>query len=370
MIMMPDAFRADMSRREAMRLLGIGTGVGVASALGGGLDLLASSQRAAQSATGLTDVPKQAVIRTLLKDVSPDAITGATLIHEHMSLTNWRQPPPRPKRFMEDVDSMVDEIRAAGKEGIGCIVDSGHPEMGRKLEDLKQIARRSGVYIVASGGHYTQVSYPPTISRMNEDQIADELVNEVTSGHLGAFGEIGSSKELTPDERKMFRAVGKAHLRTGLPIITHTDNSKEDTGKAALEQLDLLEGVGVKPQHVVIGHLDGLNDPEVRVHKEIARRGAYVGFDRVGSEGLVNDDLRIRNIMKFLEGGYADRLILSSDFAVENKTKRAGGPGYAITLTVFVPKLRAAGVKDDVLHGVMHDNPRRLLAFVPPKKVS
>ena len=46
----------------------------------------------------------------------------------------------------------------------------------------------------------------------------------------------------------------------------------------------LCEAVGVKPQHVVIGHLDGLNDPGVRVHREIAGRGAFVGFDRVGSE--------------------------------------------------------------------------------------
>ena len=38
----------------------------------------------------------------------------------------------------------------------------------------------------------------------------------------------------------------------------------------------------------------------------------------------------------------------------------------AITLTVFVPKLRAAGVKDDTIRRITVDNPRRFLAFVPP----
>jgi predicted metal-dependent phosphotriesterase family hydrolase len=34
---------------------------------------------------------------------------------------------------------------------------------------------------------------------------------------------------------------------------------------------------------------------------------------------------------------------------------------------VFVPKLKAAGIGDDVLHRILVDNPRRFLAFVPKK---
>jgi phosphotriesterase-related protein len=352
-----------LDRRDVLRLMGFG-GAAIGLSVIGDVDAIAAALQA--GGTSGVSFPNGAIIRTLLKDISPQEIAGATLVHEHMSLTNWHNPLPRPRRFQEDVDLMVDEMKAAKQDGIACIVDCGHPEIGRKLDDLKSISMRSGMPIVGGGGHYAQVSYSPEISRMSEDELVEELVKEVTSDHLGAYGEIGSSKALTADERKMFRAVGRAHLRTHLPIITHTDNSKEDTGKAALEQLDLLEAVGVRPQHVVIGHLDGLNDPEVKVHRAIAKRGAFVGFDRVGSEGLVNDDTRVRNIMRFLEAGYADRLLLSSDFTAEKNTKHAGGPGYAITWTQFVPKLRAAGVGDAVLHRIMVDNPRRLLAFVPP----
>ena len=48
---------------------------------------------------------------------------------------------------------------------------------------------------------------------------------------------------MTADERKVFRAIGKAHVATNIPIFTHTGIP----GNAALEQLDLLEDAGVKP---------------------------------------------------------------------------------------------------------------------------
>jgi len=62
-------------------------------------------------------------------------------------------------------------------------------------------------------------------------------------------------------------------------------------------------------------------------------------------------------VMALLEAGYADHLMFSAD------TMR----GYGKTLTVFLPKLRAAGVSDDILHKIMVDNSRRWLAFVPKR---
>ena len=176
---------------------------------------------------------------------------------------------------------------------------------------------------------------------------------------MGALGEIGTWDEFTPDERKVFRAVCRVHLATGLPIFTHTN-----FGKGALEQLDLLESVGVPPQRIAIGHVGGLIDPQVEVHKTLCKRGAYVGFDRQGGAG---DARQVPMVMALIEAGYADNLLFSSDFSIAAQLKRNGGPGYAQTLTVFAPKLRQGGVKEETLHGIMVDNPRRFLAFVPKK---
>jgi len=154
---------------------------------------------------------------------------------------------------------------------------------------------------------------------------------------------------MTADERKVFRAVGKAHVATNIPIFTHTGIP----GKAALEQLNILEDAGVNPNRVIIGHLGNLVDTNVYVHKTICRRGGYVGFDRQGN----NDTQQIPMVMALIEAGFADNLMFSAD----------GSSGYSKTVTAFLPKLKAAGATDEVLKRIMVDNPRRFLAFVPKR---
>ena len=348
-----------LTRRQAIAILGAG---GVVSAQ-----------------TTASAFAKGAIIRTVLKDLPPESLAaGATLFHEHMSLAPEFLPkfmsllaagrgglapaPPPPsapatKYFLQDLDLLTDELRAAKTEGVACLVDGGHPDMGRSLDFLKRLSAASGMPIVSGTGYYTQPFYPPEIATMNEDQIAHELIRQAKAEPYGAFGEIGTWDEITPDERKVFRAVAKAHLATNLPIFTHTN-----FGKAALEQLDIFESLGVNPRKVAIGHVGGLIDPKVEVHKALCKRGAFVGFDRQGGPG---DSRQVPMVMALIEAGYADNLLFASDFSSAAQLKRNGGAGYAKTVTVFAPKLREAGAKEETLHGILVDNPRRFLAFVP-----
>jgi phosphotriesterase-related protein len=368
---------AGWTRREALTALGMSA---VAAAL-------------PEPAAAAPTFPNGAVIRTILKDYAPDELAGgATLFHEHMSLVadfmpRWLKysaetraanglpnpapaagrgaapplapPTPSGPYFMQDLDLMSEEMAIAKQEGIACIVDGGHADMGRDLAFLRELARKSGMPIVAGAGFYTQPFYPREIATLSEEQIVQALVKQVESDPVGVFGEIGSWDDMTRDERKVFRAVGKAHLATNLPIFTHTGIP----GKAALEQLDILEDAGVDPRRVVIGHLGNLVDPNVQVHKAICRRGAFVGFDRQGGG---SDAQQVPLVMALLEAGFADNLMFSSDFSNAAQLKRTNKElGYAKTLTVFVPKLKAAGANDEVLRQIMVDNPRRFLAHVP-----
>ena len=87
--------------------------------------------------------------------------------------------------------------------------------------------------------------------------------------------------------------------------FTHTN-----FGKAALEQLDTFESLGVNPRRVAIGHVGGLIDPEVRVHKEICKRGAFVGFDRQGGPG---DARQIPMVMALIEADVYKRQVENCD---------------------------------------------------------
>lgn len=266
---------------------------------------------------------------------------------------------------------MIEETRAAARSGIACIVDAGHPDIMRSLGALTRITRESGMPIVASGGFYVQRTYPPDIAAKSVEEIADDLVHEALAQRLGAFGEIGQEAgHMTPDEQKVFKAIAQAHLRTGLPIYTHNPYIGRRAATSvpldvALRQLDLFQTAGVAPDRLALGHVCCLDDPKATVAIALARRGAFVGFDRVTLNGIMPDEVRVVMATALIDAGYADRLLLSSDFAVEDALTKNGGPGLAQTATVFAPMLIEAGVPEDTVHQILVDNPRRFLAFVP-----
>jgi predicted metal-dependent phosphotriesterase family hydrolase len=58
-------------------------------------------------------------------------------------------------------------------------------------------------------------------------------------------------------------------------------------------------------------------------------------------------------------------VLISADFSQVQLLKSNWGDGFSTALTVFLPKLRYAGISDAVIHRMTVDNPRRFLAFVP-----
>jgi predicted metal-dependent phosphotriesterase family hydrolase len=355
------------SRRKIFKLLGTATATYIAS-------LTSFGQ--------LSFIQPNAIIRTLLRDYSPEKLAGGTtLFHEHLTLApdfmdkfraasaavrtrnealgpGVAPPPPRPAATATqggppnaprpDIDTIVADLERTKAAGVGCLVDAGHPDMGRDIDFAREVSMRSGLPIVACAGFYSQPYYPESIASMSEDEIVEALLGQIAANPTGAIGEIGSWDEMTVDERKVFRAVGRVHVMTGLPIITHTGIP----GKAAIEQLNILEDQGVDLTKVVIGHLGNLVDENVYVHKQICRRGAFVGFDRQGGGGDANV---VPMVLKLIEDGFADNLLFSAD----------ASSGYDKTITAFLPKLVAAGADEAILDHIMRNNPLRFLAFVP-----
>ena len=368
--------RTAIGRREALRRLGA-AGLGLAAAgRATGSGVFGGTAAAAPMAAQASAFPEGAIIRTILRDMDPaDLAHGSVLFHEHMSLglAFWDQMlpgipdaqretfigPAGEPYFMQDTGMMVAELRAALNEGVSALVDGGHADMGRDLAFLRSVSEQSGMPIVASGGYYIDPFYPEEVRNGTDDEIAESLAAGAAAERWGAFGEIGSSEEITADERKMLRAVGKAHLATDLPIFTHTANGLE-----AETQLDVLESVGVSPDRIVIGHMGGLEDPQATVHRALAERGAYVGFDRLGG-GPEADGHKVPMVQAMLDAGHVERVLLASDFALASDTQRRGGAGYAKTITQFVPMLREAGVDDATIRTLTIDNPLRFMAFVP-----
>ena len=357
---MEDSTFPRLNRRQALCLIGAG-GLGLLAAGRAAGGLLATPRRAA-SGVRQAAFPEGAVIRTIFRDLPPDALAhGTTLFHEHLDGVYSRETrqPQLPAPSSADIAPVIADIEEAMGNGVVCIVDAGHPDMGVNYDHLRQISTETGLHVVASGGYYLRNTYPAEIATMTEDQIAARLVTEANAGRFGAYGEIGymaGRADFFPDDIKVFRAVGKAHLQNNLPIFTH--NSYGSTPDAdvvprdiALRQLDIYEAVGVDPSRIAIGHLDSLfPGTNADIISALAERGAFVGFDRVRGDSA-RDGARVALILAFLEAGHLEHLLLSSDTRSD-----------FLKVARFTEQLQRAGVSEAILQV---DNPRRFLAYVP-----
>ena len=125
-------------------------------------------------------------------------------------------------------------------------------------------------------------------------------------------------------------------------------------------ELEILREEGVDPARVVVGHCD--NTLELPYLEAILRTGAYVEFDLIGIETINTDERRAAMLVELVRRGHAERLLVSLDLYTRQRLATNGGRGYAELIEHFLPRLRDAGLDDEVLHLLTHVNPQRVLA--------
>lgn len=371
-----------MTRREAVRAItGALASCGAVRGRERSLFAQAPGWRTARSARPVR-FPQGAIIRTVLKDVPPSELAGgATMFHEHLiGVGSYSTPPPASACPMpcsppvgppeiQGVDLLVDELKATAADGIVCIVNATIARPAdAQVRDLRDLATRSGMHVVAAGGYFRQ-NYPADFATMSDDAFAETLVRDAQAQRWGAFGEIGTSMQMEDDERKCLSAMAKAHARTRLPIFTHTPH--QSCPSCAVEQVEWLTSRGVNPRSLCIGHMSTITFADDRLadsFRAVVKAGAFIGFDTVGhqmAQSHIPERQKVTRVLQLLEAGYEDQLLLSGDFAQSHNLKANWGSGYSSVVVQFVPKLRHAGVSDATLHKMLVDNPRRFLAFIP-----
>lgn len=303
------------------------------------------------------------IVRTVLGDVEASRI-GVTLCHEHLAV-DAREGFRDPDIVLDNPEEVAEDLSEAKQLGLETVVDVSTIGMQRNPLSLVRIAELTDLNVVAPAGFYHGHFLPTYVHDMEVEAIVDQVVKEVEEGidggevRAGVIGEVGASVgEITPTERRLFLAAGRAQRITGAPVITHTD-----VGKMGTDQLDLLEEGGADPGHVLVGHMDC--NPDLSAHVAVAERGAFVGFDRIGLAKYLPDAERVRTIVGLIERGHLNKVILSHDLARTSRLRRHGGKGYGYILREFVPLLREAGLDEAAIQQILVDNPRRLLGFEP-----
>ncbi|MDC5698084.1 phosphotriesterase [Intrasporangium calvum] len=282
----------------------------------------------------------------------------------------------------EIFEALAAKLRDFRGHGGGTIVDSTGMFHGRDVRLLEALSRATGVHIVAStgmgpeellGGYFlTPQTNPPT--PWPAEKFADLFGKEVTEGMVvprverrGAAGLVTTTatrEGMTATDESLFRGAAHAAVSTGVPVSIRF-------GADAVHDLEIVLDEGLPAGRVVVGGLDRTDAYAAGWPLAVARRGAYVALDHVGTEGdgHVSDAERAALVAELVESGHGDRVLLSIGTPGVSK----GEPTRDLTpeqpwshlLTTFVPLLKTRGLSDEDVQRIVVDNPRDLLTVGP-----
>jgi predicted metal-dependent phosphotriesterase family hydrolase len=176
------------------------------------------------------------IICTVRGDIKPSDL-GRTNVHEHLLM---RAPLLRGDE-LDDVERSTVEAIEMQNTGIVALVELTPIGLGRGSCGVAKIAERSRLQVVLPTGIHQQAHYSPEhwIHRIRTDQLAELFIRDITEGCNSA--DYGGPREqltniragvikvgagywrISPPERRVFEAAGKAHRQIGAPIACHLE---------------------------------------------------------------------------------------------------------------------------------------------------
>ncbi|MBI4611468.1 MAG: phosphotriesterase-related protein [Candidatus Rokubacteria bacterium] len=262
-------------------------------------------------------------------------------------------------------------FRAAG--GL-TIVDPTNVGLARDPAGLARIARATELNIVMGAGYYVGASHPRDMGSRTGEEIAREIIRDVTVGvgdagiRSGLIGEIGCSWPWTENEQKSVRAAVWAQRETGAPLMIHPGRD----AKAPTEILDAVRRHGGDPSRTIICHIDRTIADHGQL-LDLAATGCYLEYDLFGLEGsyyplnpgfdMPSDGQRMACVLRLIEAGHLNQLLVSHDICQKMRLTRYGGHGYHHLLVNIVPRLRRKGLDEATIRALLVENPGRVFSF-------
>jgi phosphotriesterase-related protein len=319
--------------------------------------------------SGLQPPPAEASRRATFYAPVTMEVLGSINFGGHRSLDNSR---------LLDVETAIAEALLFKRAGGDTIVEATSIGIGRDPEGLREIARATGLNVIMGASYYVGAAHPRDMDTRSEDALADQIVRDIVEGvghtgvRAGVIGEVGCSWPLTPNERKVLRASGRAQRRTGAPLLIHPGRNPG----APAEIVGVLREVDADLSRTIIGHIERtiLERSDMR---KLAETGCVLEFDLFGREhsyykhspdiDMINDGVRLRLLAWLIAEGLGRQIVLAQDTAQKSHLVRYGGCGYAHILQNIVPRMRARGFGEPDIQAMLVETPRRLLAFAPPR---
>jgi phosphotriesterase-related protein len=314
------------------------------------------------------------IVRTVLGDIAPDQL-GATYMHEHLIIDSPLVADRLPHIHLPSPDDAAAEVATCAAAGVAAMVDAMPCASGRDVLRLATVSRATGVHVVATTGLHTEKYYPghPWAREAAADVQAELFIADVELG-IDRYDYTGPVVERTPHragivkaattgptisarDRALFEAAAITHRRTGVPVLTHCEE-----GAGALEQVALLEELGVPLSRVVLSHTDKIPDPGL--HKELLGSGVNLEYDQALRQADHDHPPTARLLADMVDAGFLGQLMLGTDGARRTLWSSLGGrPGLAWLHTGFMEVLESHGIDAASRRRFLVVNPARFLAF-------
>jgi phosphotriesterase-related protein len=301
---------------------------------------------------------------------------GLVLVHEHVRFRDEAVAAEWPERYDEqaELDAALEAVGAAKSRGVQTIVDPTAMFGGRDVRFMKRVADECDVRIVACTGIYSYDHLPHYFENRDVDVMAEHFVADINGGIQGteikaAFLKCAADAAgVTEHVEKIHRAVARASVQTGAPIMAHSMPAVA----TAPRQIEIFEEEGVDLARVQIAHCGDTDDLDYI--ERLLEKGVYVGLDRYGLEMYLPIEKRNATAAELLRRGHAERLMISQDYcatidwfpaeAAEVFESTGAIRNWSMTLVFdeVVPALREQGVMDDeTFSTIFIENPRRWL---------
>lgn len=279
----------------------------------------------------------------------------------------------RENLLLDEFSLAEEELKELQTLDCNVVVECSLPEIGRDAEKLKTLSERTHTHIVMGCGFYTEDTHPEMVERSSAEELAEYLLHEIRYGvgssHIlpGIIGEIGTGKEVLPNEKKALLAAALAQKATSLAVQVHIYPWAPNGLLAA----KLLMENGVIPEKIVICHSDV--EPDLPYIRELLHMGVYVQFDNFGKEfvpekgsfaggDFIKDFQRVDLAALLIKEGFASQLLLTNDICLKCMLKKYGGNGYSHIFRNIIPALAGKGVSEKDLALLCRENPLRMLA--------
>jgi phosphotriesterase-related protein len=289
---------------------------------------------------------------------------GLILSHEHVfvDLRTWDQPGYAQAETADVIALIAPEIARAQTAGVTALVECSTVGVGRRPDILKAVSEATGFPLVVPTGVYREPWIPDWIQAATEADLREwmtgELSNEIKpDGMRAGWIKLSAGDDgLTECETKVLRAAAAAGVATNAVIGSHTIR-----GRVVRDQLKIIEEAGYSPDRFIWIHTQA--EPDFDLHVEIARRGAWIEYDAIGSDH-VSDEYFLKHIQRVLDAGLGDHLLLSHDRGWYDPALPGGGTPKPFTYLseTFLPKLRQAGMDEPTLRQLTQSNPFRAFA--------